>query len=282
MKLIAVGDNVVDCYLDQGVFYPGGNAVNVAVNAARNGAQRVGYLGIFGNDPAAEHIKASLDAEHVEWDRSRTVMAVSGQPLVRLGEDGDRLFVGSEANTAQHLFRLRLTQDDLGYIAQFDCCHSSCYSGLEPELPRIATCCPVSFDFSDEDPASCIDQVIPHLRFAFFSGSRLDGGSLDGLIRRCHEAGVEVVGITLGSRGALFSKQGVRFHQPIKPAPSLVDTMGAGDSFIAGFLTKYVDTGDMELALDHAAGRAAATCGFHGAFGHPHPFTEAQWKRGLK
>ena len=30
MKLIAVGDNVTDCYLDEGIYYPGGNAVNVA------------------------------------------------------------------------------------------------------------------------------------------------------------------------------------------------------------------------------------------------------------
>ena len=25
MKLIAVGDNVTDCYLDEGIYYPGGN-----------------------------------------------------------------------------------------------------------------------------------------------------------------------------------------------------------------------------------------------------------------
>ncbi|WP_321008532.1 hypothetical protein [Hungatella effluvii] len=31
MKLIAIGDNVTDCYMDEGVYFPGGNAVNVAV-----------------------------------------------------------------------------------------------------------------------------------------------------------------------------------------------------------------------------------------------------------
>lgn len=33
MRIIGIGDNVVDCYLDQGLYYPGGNCVNVAVNA---------------------------------------------------------------------------------------------------------------------------------------------------------------------------------------------------------------------------------------------------------
>lgn len=37
MKLIAVGDNVVDYYQDQETFYPGGNALNVAVLASGSG-----------------------------------------------------------------------------------------------------------------------------------------------------------------------------------------------------------------------------------------------------
>ena len=40
----AVGDNVVDRYPEQGVFYPGGNAVNVAVHGRRCGAATA-YIG---------------------------------------------------------------------------------------------------------------------------------------------------------------------------------------------------------------------------------------------
>ena len=50
-----------------------------------------------------------------------------------------------------------------------------------------------------------------------------------------------------------------------------VDTMGAGDSFIAGFLTAYGDGRSMEAALDYAAERSALTCTIRGGFGHPHP-----------
>ena len=58
MKLIAVGDNVTDCYVDEGVYFPGGNAVNVAVNCRKNGAERVEYIGIFGDDENAQWIRA--------------------------------------------------------------------------------------------------------------------------------------------------------------------------------------------------------------------------------
>ena len=50
--------------------------------------------------------------------------------------------------------------------------------------------------------------------------------------------------------------------------------MGAGDSFIAGFLTNYGDTKNMKEALSFAAAKAAATCRIHGGFGYPHPMTE--------
>ena len=51
IKLVGFGDNVVDRYLDRGLFYPGGNALNVAVyagtgNAANGqGAHRMHQVG---------------------------------------------------------------------------------------------------------------------------------------------------------------------------------------------------------------------------------------------
>ena len=114
-KMIAVGDNVVDCYLDDHVYYPGGNAVNVAVNCRRDGIEDVAYIGMFGNDGKAEHLKWALTQENVHFERSRTMYAPSGSPGVRL-IDGDRKFVGGPRNTAQHVARIRLTPEDLDYI----------------------------------------------------------------------------------------------------------------------------------------------------------------------
>ncbi|MFH2113857.1 MAG: PfkB family carbohydrate kinase, partial [Spirochaetota bacterium] len=272
MKMIGVGDNVVDCYLDQKMYYPGGNAVNVAVNCRRNGAEAVAYMGVFGNDPEAEHLKWALYNEGVSYERSRKVYATSGHPGVNLMADGDRVFVGGPQDTAQHIFRIRLTPTDLVYVSGFDVCHTSCYSGIEPELANLAGCVDVSFDFSTHSDDEYLASVSPYVRFAFFSGATLTESRMDSIIRTCHDAGTEIVGITLGDRGAVFSRKGERFHQAIKPALSVIDTMGAGDSFIAGFLTRFYESGALRDALDYAADRAAVTCGFYGGFGYPHPF----------
>ena len=248
MKLCAVGDNVADCYVDDGVFYPGGNSVNVAVNCRKNGCESVNYIGIFGNDRFARHIRISLEEEGVTTFRSRTVYAPSAQPRVRL-VNGDRIFEKGVRDSCQHLFSINITDEDIEVIRQYDVVHSSCYSNIEYELPVLSTA--------------------PHVTYAFFSGSGLSNEECEALMKKVHSEGGRIVGITLGSRGAVFSDGKKAIFQGIKEV-EVVDTMGAGDSFIAGFLTSYVDNGNLEAALDYAATCSARTCQVHGGWGHPH------------
>ncbi len=270
MKMIAVGDNVVDCYLDQGLYYPGGNAVNVAVNCKRYGFDGCSYIGVFGDDDKARHIQRSLEQEGVTFHHSRFVKGISGQPRVRL-IDGDRRFVGGPKNTVQHTLKLKLTPEDLDFIAQHEICHTSCYSSIEEELPKIKQSSAISFDFSDYRDRAYLEKVCPHIRFGFFTGSGLNDAQIKELMNLAQELGTEIVGVTIGEKGAVFLKDGVFYKVGTKPI-TVVDTMGAGDSFIAAFLTSYLKAGDMEQALDEAATRAAEACTFYGAYGYPAPF----------
>ena len=279
MRMIGVGDHVVDCYLDERLFYPGGNAVNVAVGCARAGCEAA-YLGVFGDDEEAGHLRWALEQERISTARCRVMHGFSGHPGVRLTADGDRVFVGGPRDTAQHVVRLRLTQEDLDYIEGFDICHTSCYSSIESELKKLKDCCDVSFDFSSGNTdKQYLSLVCPYVRFAFFSGSDMPPQELDELISAVHGLGTEIVGITLGSRGALFSQSAngrvQRYTQGIIRVP-VVDTMGAGDSFIAGFLTRFCQQADMTEALRFAAERAAKTCGEHGGFGYGRPLPEGR------
>lgn len=275
MKLIAVGDNVTDCYLNEKVFYPGGCCVNVAVNSKRAGAETVGYLGVFGNDVNAQHIQDCLDKEGVDYSMCRTVMIQSSKPGVINDETGDRIFVEGPRRTCQWLLRLQLRRDDLEYIRGYDIVHSCCYSSIEPELEKLASCAEVSYDFSENRDEYYLRTVCPHLTYAFFSGSDMSEEEVTELQRLCHSLGVKIVGITRGKDGAVFSENGTVYRQGITPT-KVVDTMGAGDSFIAGFLTHYGDHHDMRAALAFASERAADTCKVHGGFGYPHPFVE-EW-----
>lgn len=268
MKLIAIGDNVTDCYMDEGVYFPGGNAVNVAVNCKRNGAERVNYIGVFGDDERADYIRECLIKEGVTFDRSRKVYAHTAQPRVYL-KDGDRVFAAGLRDSCQHLFAMKIVPEDMEIIKEYDICHSSCYSNLEYELPTLKDICEVSFDFSDKRDEAYLQRTCPYLTYAFFSGSDLEEDACIALMRKVHELGTKIVGVTRGHKGAVFYDGERVWHQGIKKVDA-IDTMGAGDSFIAGFLTAYGDGKGMEEALDYAADRSAATCMIRGGFGYPH------------
>jgi fructoselysine 6-kinase len=48
----------------------------------------------------------------------------------------------------------------------------------------------------------------------------------------------------------------------------VVDTLGAGDTFVAVFLKEYIVNGNAQEAMEKGAASAAETCQRFGAFGH--------------
>ncbi|MFR6025934.1 MAG: PfkB family carbohydrate kinase [Christensenellales bacterium] len=132
------------------------------------------------------------------------------------------------------------------------------------ELPEMAKRCQVSFDFSSARDPDYLARVCPYVTYAFFSGSHMTQGGDRGADGSLPRARHEVVGVTLGSGGSIFSEEGKRYHPGIVPVEA-IDTMGAGDSFIAGFLTRriWVTAWRTRFALRTAA---ANTCKFHGGW----------------
>lgn len=270
MRAISVGDNAMDCYMEQGMRYPGGNSVNVAVGMKRAGCEDVAYLGVFGNDPEAEEIMRVLSEEGITYDQCRRVYAPTNQPRVKLIGD-DRVFVGGLSNSAQHVVRLRLMPEDLAYLKTFDICHASFFASIEQELPSIQKACRLSFDFSSMQRKDYLEKVCPYIRIAFFSGSHMKEEQILTLIETVRTLGPEIIVITLGNRGALLFQNGARYDQDLIPTDA-IDTLGAGDSFIAGFLTSFGKGDSIPEALRFAAQCGAETCRHFGALGYGKPF----------
>ncbi|MCY9695423.1 PfkB family carbohydrate kinase [Paenibacillus alginolyticus] len=269
MKLIGIGDNVVDYYKDQGLMYPGGNALNVAVASKRNGASACAYLGIVGDDAAAEHVVNSMGEEGIDFSQIRRAYGPNGEAVVALNEQGDRIFVGTNRGIrVQSKLTLLLTQDDLDYINQYDVVHTSVNSDMEHELHRL-TSKPLSFDFSTRNRwnQAYLNRICPYLTYAFFSGSDMSSEEINSLFKEVHRLGVQVIGVTRGAEPAVFSDKGIIYTQSHMTV-NVVDTMGAGDSFIGGFLPSYHEYRDMKKALVQASRSAAATCTHYGGFGY--------------
>lgn len=276
MRIATVGDACCDCYLDEGVWYPGGQALNVAVNALHDGAEAAGFLGIVGADQRGQMLRELAAGEGVDLSRCRVVQEPTSYWGVRI-VDGDRQFEDRSEECLDELYGLRISGADRTWLGCFDVCHTTNEAGVDVSLERLHKTLPVSYDYSVYawDDESWVTATAPHIDIAFLSGEREDGTLLDekdicAFARRLHELGPQLVVCTLGSRGSLCSCAGDLSHAGIVPV-EVADTMGAGDSFAAAFLVRWFESRDAAAALSFAAKRAAITCTMHGAWGHPQP-----------
>ena len=93
MKIIGIGDNVVDDYAHIRTMFPGGNALNVSVYASKLGCESA-YLGVFGSDAAAEHVQQTLAETGVDFSHCRRADGPNGRAILTI-EDGERVFIES-------------------------------------------------------------------------------------------------------------------------------------------------------------------------------------------
>lgn len=85
------------------------------------------------------------------------------------------------------------------------------------------------------------------------------------LIRALHVAGVTLIGLTDGKRGAWASDGKEMLHADIYEPHGLVDTTGAGDAFSSGFLAAHLQHLSLTLCLQFGIANAGSVVGSYGA-----------------
>lgn len=290
IRVIGLGDNVVDHYLHTQTVYPGGNALNFAVYAKLLG-YRSAYMGVFGDDENAVHVYKTLKELEIPTEHSRFYPGENGCAPVNIVE-GDRVFLGSNKGGIAKYHPFELTELDFMYLSQFDLIHTSIFSYIDAQLPQLsARGLRLSYDFSNRFTEELLFHHCQYLWCACISSSERTYNENLLLIRRVAEHGCPNVILTRGSDSALVWFNGTLYEQ----SPCLVeavDTMGAGDSFITALLTSYLDSlhfcqdfpplthsrgltrrsdaqdAAVHLALHRAAAFASKTCQQDGSWGH--------------
>jgi len=261
VTLLTVGDNVVDRYLERGVLYPGGNAVNVAVHGRRCGAGTA-YIGAVGTDLAGRTVLDALVAEGVDTSMLRVVDGPNASADVRV-VDGNRVFDHGDPGVSNVV----LTSADFAAVAAATVVHTGECSMVEDQLADLsAAASRLSFDFS-ERPDDYVAEYAPLVDIAIRS---LPSASVDDALseaRRIQALGPGLVAVTMGAGGAV-AVQGELVVQAPAPATDVVDTLGAGDAFIARLLTGLIAEVPLTELLGAATAYASHTCATFGAFGY--------------
>lgn len=262
MKRIAcVGDSCVDRYEQLGQVFPGGNPVNYAVYTQRLGGS-ASFVGAVGSDAEGELLLNALRGKNVDVSHVQVLPGKTPVSHVTM-EDGNRVFTAYEPGVMPS-FSLR--EEDYAFLAQHDIVVTAPWGCAETALPRLrALGLTVAYDCADLPFEPAPQLALPHTDIAFFSDDTAELRSVKRTIRRLASLGPRIVVAMRGAKGSL-AFDGRRYYTQGAIDCPVVDTLGAGDSYIAGFLFARLQGLDMQECMRVGAENSAVTIGYTGAW----------------
>lgn len=266
----------------------GGDCLNVALGLRKLGAS-VGFAGLVGEDQFGEYLHGVVTAAGIDAQGlRRTAEARTCSCLVLINSVGDRTFF--YYGGANDLFSLA----DLD-MAQLDSA-SVVHVGGTYLLPRFdgegaarlfaearkrgkLTCMDVTWDTTGRW-LSVIEPCLPHL--SFFMPSIREAEKIAGtdvpedIAAFLQEKGVRTAVIKLGERGCYVKDAEKPGFYAGAYRTEVVDTTGAGDSFVAGFLTGVLKGWESQSCAAFACAVAAMNIRAVGATAGIPTFEEAR------
>ncbi len=259
--IACIGDSCVDYYESLGQKFPGGNPVNFAVYVRRLGGAS-SFVGAVGSDEDGKLVLEALKGKDVDVSHVQVLPGPTPNTHVVM-ENGNRVFTSYDTGVMEDY---RLRPEDLDFIAEHALAVTALWGRCENDLAAIkARGVPVAFDCADLPFDPVAQTALPYADIAFFSD---DASSVDELmktIRGLAEKGPSVVVAMRGAKGSMAYDGQTFYLQGAVNCP-VVDTLGAGDSFIAGFLHATLQGLPIPARMRAGSENAAITIGYVGAW----------------
>lgn len=250
--------------------YPGGKGINVSLVLQNLGLPSVA-LGFTAGFSGAEierllqEAGCRCDFIAVKAGYSRINTKIISGAETALNGQGPQL---SEAELAALFNKLRrLTQDDVLVLAGSipaslpDNIYEQILELLQPVGTRVVV----------DATGDLLLKVLKYRPFLikpnheelgefFGRGPLLTEEEIIAAAQRLQQQGARNVLVSRGANGALLLDENGKLHKQASPKGTLVNSVGAGDSMVAGFLAGYLQTQDYDAALrlGVAAGSASA------------------------
>lgn len=234
-------------------FQVGGDAINEATILSYLGAN-VKLISKIGKDLGGEFILQHCSRYHINTDSFIVDPSMdTGINIVLIEPDGERSFITSRCGG---LRQLRPEDIDIHTFSQASLlCFASIFVFpfftpddyarifFEAKKHNMMLCADMTKCKNGEtvedirDALSCLDFVFPNLEEARMVTRKEDTDDIADAFLNC---GVRHVVIKLGDRGCLIKSATDRILIPAVPGIPCLDTTGAGDNFVAGFLSGLI------------------------------------------
>ena len=258
-----VGKTIMEadtCPIEHIGYFTGGDALNTAVALSRLG-KKIKAAGVVGTDPMGSLILENTRREHVDMTGITVQKDVPTSTSIILVEaNGERHF--AYYGGANELLTENMVADadieaarvvHVGSAMQLPALDGK---GLARLFERAKSAGKLtSFDCSHDKDGVWLAKIEQALRFTdIFIPSYEEAVAVTGqtepreMARVMAGYGLRVFGVKLGSKGSWLTDFTNEYRLGVFPAAPVVDTTGAGDSFMAGFLSVYPESGDVREA----------------------------------
>jgi sugar/nucleoside kinase (ribokinase family) len=292
--LILCGDDLDPVYgqveklIESATLTVGSSSVIMACGAARLGL-RTAFIGLVGDDAFGRFMLEAMQERGI--DTSACVVAkdgTTGLSIILARPGGDRAILTYLGTTSD----LRPDQIDSAFLSRAHHLHVGGYfllDRLRPALPDIfrnahaqglSTSLDTNWDPRGKwDVGGLLEQCdlfLPNEKEArLIAGQTHLPAALDVLSQSVH-----TVAVKLGARGGLV-RRGQDLAELPPPPVNIVDTVGAGDSFDAGFLYGFLNDWPLERTLGLALACGSLSTRAHGGTDAQPTLAEAeQWLGG--
>jgi fructoselysine 6-kinase len=257
-RIAGIGDNCIDIYVPPtSRSAVGGQAVNVAVHWRRVGWASE-YYGAVGNDANGTRVVNTVARQGVDVGHVQRLDGATGVTHFRRSPKGDRVLLAEDQGVCANYAP---TAADLDLLASCTFVHGANLPAFRQIMRALSERgAQTSYDFSE---TAAVDDL-QGIDIAFYSCAE-GTKAAQALAKAAVGAGAKLAVVTCGAQGSL-AYDGIQYeHVPALPARP-VDTCGAGDSFVAAFVSRLLEGAPLSSCLKAGAALAAETCGYLGAW----------------
>ncbi|OIU88723.1 MULTISPECIES: carbohydrate kinase family protein [unclassified Microbacterium] len=277
-RLGVIGESLVDVIVEPSgarTARPGGSPMNVAIGAARLGLDAI-LVTAVGDDEYGALLRSHIEREGVTLINRGNLEGRSNHAIATLAPDGSAEYVFRVPNRVSAPVAA-LAEHDLAHlhVGSLTAASDEEWAGVLAAAETVRGSGTVSFD-----PNCRPDIGIPHEQSrarveAFVAASDLvkasdediawlyPGWDADAVAARWMSAGARLVVVTRGGRGPIGYARGVKVALQA-PSVSVIDTVGAGDSFMSAMLAWCDSCGMLgeRLPAELTADQVSALLGF--------------------
>lgn len=268
-----IGDLTIDKYVQSGEIRLGGAALNGAIWARKLGAKPSVVTSVGTDLPGKEMLK-KLKKEHISKTHLQIRHGKTSSIEINVNEQGERSYGIWDPGT---LASYHLRGKDIAYLSGMDAIVVTIYPQFVHILDELSAVKKIGqskspyivVNFGDlkefHDDISVIMTALTYADLCVFGLHETEDSELISQLESEASKLHKNILITLAAQGSRVYTGDTIYSEPANQVP-VVDTTGAGDSFLSAYVLRYLDTNDIQSSLRAGTDLAAQVIQRIGAY----------------